>query len=392
MKLPLLYTELYNKTTFRLTPIIDVLKDLDVNAIEPVFKKELYAWMGAVLENRVYLTTELTNIITDYIQDGKITFHVDYRKEVGFFNYLQVVLQELQILYDNKLLDYNLSQKAAALESYLLLNEQRFKELDTLIRITKMKGIYKDCREIANLTIKKPYIDMVELNTQLQRLFWYKDRNYLLKLLHPNNYQEYINRENSKEKQFNYNYYKNPPIYEADKKEKEIYLRFLKAWILENIEKRKTLLNWNVLPEEYQKLSFYALSLLPGVDIRTLIDNQIKNSHPKTVQEINYPTTKSVQVIDYPKYIFLNQQAFQLFNLLLKYCSSHSTISFVYRMMAEKENPPLIVAKDSPFRTWFNEQTYSLKLETHTKTYENAKNDDRISLYKLAKQMIYSKS
>lgn len=381
MKLPQLYAELSNKTEYGLTPIIDVIKDLDIKSIEHVFKKELHAWMCAALEQIVYFTSELSISVTTYIHEGKIIFNADYRKDVGFYNYQQVVLHELQLLYDSKSLDYSLTQKAAVFESYLHLNKQRFKELDTLIRMNKMKGIYKDCREIANLTMKKPFIDIAELNTQLQRLFYYTDRNYLLKLLHPTNYQDYINREQKGVKEFNYNYYKNPPIYEADPKEKEIYLRFLKAWILENIENRKTILNWRSLPEEYKKLKFYAVSLLPSVDINTTINMPLEHTKQETVE-----------VLEYPSHIFPNYQTFQLFKLLMESFNTHSTVSFVYRMMSEKENPALIVVKDTPFRDWFNQQSYNLQLETFTKTFENVKNDDRIALYKLAKSMIFNKS
>lgn len=380
MKLPQLYAELSNKTEYGLTPIIDVIKELDVNFIEQVFKKELHAWMCAALEQIVYFTSELSISVTTYIQEGKIIFNADYRKDVGFYNYQQVVLHELQLLYDSKSLDYSLTQKAAVFESYLHLNKQRFYELDTLIRIHKMKGIYKDMREIANLTIKKPFIDIAELNTQLQRLFYYTDRNYLLKLLHPTNYQEYINQEQKGVKEFNYSYYKNPPIYEADKKEKEIYLRFLKAWILENIEKRKTILNWRTLPEEYENLKFYADSLLTSIEIKTSIEIPL-----------GFPKQETVELMEYPTHIFINQQAYQLFNLLMEYFNAHSTISFVYRMMSEKEDPALIVVKDTPFRDWFNQQAY-VQLDTHTKTYENSKNEDRIALYKMAKRLIYKES
>jgi hypothetical protein len=90
--------------------------------------------------------------------------------------------------------------------------------------------------------------------------------------------------------------------------------------------------------------------------------------------------------------MFLNQKSFQLFKLLMESFQTHATVSFAFRMMAEKENPCLIVVKDTPYREWFNQQNYKIQLETHTKTFENAKSDDRIALYKLAKQMIFNKS
>jgi hypothetical protein len=154
---------------------------LDVNDIETRFKKELHNWMCAVLDQQIYFTSELSSTVMSYIDEGKITFDEKYRNDVGFYNYLIVVLQELELIKNRMSLDDNLMQKTASFESYLQLNKQRFYELDAFIRITKMKVIYKDLTEMAKLTIKKAFVDIVKLNTELQRLFYFTDRKYLLK-------------------------------------------------------------------------------------------------------------------------------------------------------------------------------------------------------------------
>jgi predicted methyltransferase len=58
-------------------------------------------------------------------------------------------------------------------------------------------------------------------------------------------------------------------------------------------------------------------------------------------------------------------------------------------MMAEKDK--LIVVKDTPFRDWYNTNTYKIKLMNTTKTLEQAKNKDRELWYNKVKALIYNK-
>lgn len=383
MKLTQQYAELNHLKDFKLTPMIKVINDLDVKSIEQVFKNEMHTWMCAVLIQYIfgYTKKDIENAVTSYIDEGNITFDKNFRKEVGFYNYLEVVLHEIHQLYGSERLDKSILQKAEKYEEFLIENQQRFWELDKLIRITNLGTAYKDYRSFAKTTIKTHFINLDKLNIALQKLFYSTDRNYLLRLLYPTNYEDYINNECQGFIGFNFDYYKSPPIYEADPKEKENYLRFLKAWFLEYLQNHKILFGWDMFPNEYNKLIIYANSLLPLTE--KLLQSEI-------MQPI--PTTKSVQVIDYPTTIFLNQQAYQLFKQLMEYFNKHATVSFVYRMMSEKEEPALIVVKDAPFRVWFNQQSFNLYLETYTKTYENSKNEDRIALYKMAKRLVYKES
>ena len=69
----------------------------------------------------------------------------------------------------------------------------------------------------------------------------------------------------------------------------------------------------------------------------------------------------------------------------MKYFKTSAAISFIFKKRAEKEKPPLILVKDTPFRNWFNEQRYEIQLENHVKTHDNAKNKDRLAAYGIAK-------
>lgn len=92
----------------------------------------------------------------------------------------------------------------------------------------------------------------------------------------------------------------------------------------------------------------------------------------------------------YSRHIFADEMAYNLFSLLMRHFKTSAAISFIFRKMAEKEKPPLILVNDTPFRKWFNEQGYEIQLENHTKTYENAKNEDRLAAYGAAKELTMS--
>jgi hypothetical protein len=67
-------------------------------------------------------------------------------------------------------------------------------------------------------------------------------------------------------------------------------------------------------------------------------------------------------------------------------------LSFIFRQMSEKEESQMIVVKDKPFRDWFNEQSFPLKVNEATSTYVNAKSEDRIWLYNTAKKLYFNES
>lgn len=77
---------------------------------------------------------------------------------------------------------------------------------------------------------------------------------------------------------------------------------------------------------------------------------------------------------DYPKHIFSSWEAYHLFDTIAQGLTIKVSLSYVYRLLEEKR---LIVAKDTPFRIWYNEQSYPLKLSTATETLANSKSTER---------------
>jgi hypothetical protein len=76
----------------------------------------------------------------------------------------------------------------------------------------------------------------------------------------------------------------------------------------------------------------------------------------------------------YPSHIFANLEAFQQFKESENKAHTAEDIGFLFRHFSEKSKPVRIVAKETPFRKWYNEQTNdTIKLNTPIKTWDNIK-------------------
>lgn len=76
----------------------------------------------------------------------------------------------------------------------------------------------------------------------------------------------------------------------------------------------------------------------------------------------------------FPTYIFSTYEGYYFFDTLAKGLHVKASVSYVYRLLFEKG---LIVAKDTPFREWYNQQTYPIALSTTTETLAKCKSADR---------------
>jgi hypothetical protein len=80
------------------------------------------------------------------------------------------------------------------------------------------------------------------------------------------------------------------------------------------------------------------------------------------------------QSLDFPTHIFKSQSAYNTFEELAKQATNQETIGFYFRQMSEKENPKLIVATETVFRTWFNEESeHTIELKNPIKTFDRIK-------------------
>ena len=76
----------------------------------------------------------------------------------------------------------------------------------------------------------------------------------------------------------------------------------------------------------------------------------------------------------FPTHIFSTDDGYSLFDTLANGLYVKASVSYVYRLLFEKG---MIVAKDTLFRKWYNQQSYPIQLSTTTETLEKCKSADR---------------
>jgi hypothetical protein len=160
---------------------------------------------------------------------------------------------------------------------------------------------------------------------------------------------------------FDMDYFLNPALI-LNPNEKINYQQAIIAWVNKIIQDLK--FNHN-LPE-IPPIASWLLIEIENRKLTSVINEEIK---------------------EYPKHVFLNYKAFNLFDILAKEMTTHPQISFLFRQMNEKEKPQLIVVENSDFIKWFNHQQYNLTIDYATKTYEQSKTEDRLVLYNVVKSL-----
>jgi hypothetical protein len=316
-------------------------------------------------------------MIDRYLENGDSFLTEDYYS----LNYSFLAFQEDELVAVSTILEDEtqnpvLVEKANLYADFLKKNKTRFEHIDLLAQLTTGDKAYPSLKELAKTKIKAAFVDIPTLDKEQMLLFKSLDGILRLMMVNPANLLKRDSYIENLPRWFDFEGHKNPSLLREFPEEKETYLKILKTWLIDQIETRQNIFDWAVLPPEYQYVQDYAESLLPEI--------AIKPAKPKMVPSAS-PTAN--QQIAYPKHIFADEKAFRLFSLLMKHFKTHATVSFVFRTMAEKEKPSLILVNDTPFRAWFNEQKYPIQLECHTKTYEKSKNDDRMAAYAIAKDL-----
>lgn len=185
------------------------------------------------------------------------------------------------------------------------------------------------------------------------------DLIHFLKIIKKESYEQEINQV------FDMDYFLNPALIQ-EPIELRNYCETVKTWIKKIGQDLKFKLNLPFIPN---MLEWLVLE----------IGNDAKS---EALEE---------ETKEYPKYIFTNYKAFDLFDTIAKEMTTHPQISFLFRQMNEKEKPALIVVENSDFIKWFNQQNYSFTIDYPTKTFEQSKTEDRIVLYNVVKNLKISK-
>lgn len=154
---------------------------------------------------------------------------------------------------------------------------------------------------------------------------------------------------------------------------------------------KEAVLKWNVyvIGEISKKMS---ITYNPTIVQRFLDKLKSYISDTKESQKSISENTPKVENPnpDYPAYIFRNYKAYVLFHTIAQKMDSHTQISFLFRHMSEKENPPLIVVPNNQFVKWFNKEQYPVDLDYTTKTYLQSVSSERLAYYNIIKSFIFS--
>lgn len=110
-------------------------------------------------------------------------------------------------------------------------------------------------------------------------------------------------------------------------------------------------------------------------------------SNDSEITTITKQKTKN-NTTTFPTHIFKDYSAYELFQKLVSHAKNQEEIGYYFRQMSEKEIPRLIIAKETTFRTWFNEESGNkIELKNPIKTYDRIKGQtQKYNFYKLIKE------
>jgi hypothetical protein len=90
----------------------------------------------------------------------------------------------------------------------------------------------------------------------------------------------------------------------------------------------------------------------------------------------------------FPMHVFKDYNAYEFFQKLALQATNQEEIGFYFRQMSEKEPHKLIIAKETAFRTWFNEESGNkIELKNPIKTLDRIKGvSKKYNFYRLVKE------
>ena len=218
------------------------------------------------------------------------------------------------------------------------------------------------------------YVNGKMLATAVALFIYNADRKYLHELLYPKGtyFPDMVMAPESNELK----YLINPPLLLGFEEKKKQYKKVLGTWILAKLDERmlKYRLNNNNLPGAY---------ILVKQTGEALFYNQ------KTTIEIERSLPEKPAATNFNPRIFKDAQAFELFEKLNTSEINATDLSFLFRKMAEKENPPMILVRDKEFRDWYAEIYNPVLVQNFTKTFARAYSKERYGAYESAKLHIF---
>lgn len=174
----------------------------------------------------------------------------------------------------------------------------------------------------------------------------------------------------------------NPGLQILDTNKYKIYKELIKRAFLAYSQDFKAYINKeNTCFKVIEKL--FAMLM----DKMEIIDQQYNSIATATTQTPAINKNKG----EYPTHIFKNWNAFQLFTEYANCTTKSEDIGFAFRQMSEKESLQLIVAKETVFRDWFNNNSsHELELKSPIKTLARFGNTTtKQNIYNLIKEKYF---
>jgi hypothetical protein len=322
---------------------------------------------------RFFDVNQVNNALNEYVAEGIKADYISGLKTIlfnDFYEYEKIEINDI----DNSEWTTTEKQNLVRYTAFLERHRLNFARIDNLKSIhTLLSDTFSNLivGKINKEKVKAQKID-ITFNTMLRAV----DYRYLLYLINFNESETWVTTTIETVGHFDFEYFKDPILLQEFEDEKLTFLKCFKSFIKESLHIRRDRLQLKELPPIYNFINEYADSLVSTIPI---MQNNTKGSNT-VIQAVN---------IKFPKSIFETAADYQFFVHLMSFVSNTAQISFIYRTMAEKEKPPKILVKDTPFREWFNKQDFNFILDAHTKTLMNAYNEDRNTFYNAVKILIF---
>ena len=264
--------------------------------------------------------------------------------------------------------------KARFYQAYLMKVASRFQVLKSLNEEERVSRIHTGFTHYFEHAFETGFVNVVVVDRAVSFFLRTADHKYLHQLLQ---------REGAcctpmliipETNDLKYNI--NPPLLLGNEEKKKEYKKVLGTWLLAKLEERiyQYGLDKHKLPEAY---------LFVKQTAEALFYNQ------KTTIEIENLLPEKTATTNFHPRIFKDAPSFELFEKQNVTDIKPTDLSFLYRKMAEKENPPLILVRDKEFRDWFAKEYNPEIVRRFTKTFDRAFSKERNDAYEHAKSEVF---
>jgi hypothetical protein len=336
-------------------------------------KKQVESISFDLISNRIdYLVKSLTNSIEHLLYEEKK--NVKINTTTKFVNQFATEIQEIQATYKN-----HLKKGPLTLESYLNTLETRSRDLNDMLFKIKTYPI----KSITNQLKKEAEEQGIENNKIITFVNELSNSLVNIVLEFTIKFEEYIIDQLCEReiRRIRIDFFtENIALKLINQQKYERYITLLYKGIKAFYYDFKAFANTN--SSCFQLIEAFFKKLI--LKIEKLVSCNDSETTTTTKQKTKNNTTT------FPTHIFINNAAYELFEVLATHAKNQEEIGFYFRQMSEKENPKLIIAKETVFRTWFNQESvHQMELKNPIKTFDRIKGiQQKHSFYKLIQEKV----